>query len=99
MPRPSEGRGLGGRRGEHSAGQCTVVSGYSGGDGGVECVDGDGVGGTVGFGVVPKHLREFKAIGEGWRHGSADQAAGFRGLTGSLFVRGRVRPGTWYNGS
>ncbi len=51
------------------------MGGDAGRDGGVRGVDGEGVGGAVGVGVVEDHLGEGEGFGEVGGDGGADKAA------------------------
>lgn len=53
------------------------MGGYAGCDGGVGGVDGEGVGGAVGVGVLEDHLREVEGFCEGGGDRGADEAAGW----------------------
>ena len=52
------------------------MGGYAGRHRGVGGVDGEGVGGAVGVGVVEDHLGELERFGEVCGYGGADEAAG-----------------------
>ena len=60
--------------GQHAAGEAAVVRRDTGCDGGICSVDTDGVGGTVGVGVVGDHLGEVQGCGAGDGEGGADVA-------------------------
>ena len=59
---PAEGRRFRTRRSERPARQCPVVSGDAGRGGRFGGVDGDGVGGAVGVGIVDDHLGEVEGF-------------------------------------
>ena len=79
------------RIGEELTRETAVLRGDSGG-----CVlrgvDGDGVGGSVGVGVVGDHLREFEFGGESGEDGGAEEAGGVADHEGR-FGWGEVRRG------
>lgn len=76
MSRPSKRLPRHVRIRQTSARQTPVVRAYTGRDGRIGSVDGDGVGGAVGVGVVGHHLRQFELGGEGGGYGGAEVAGG-----------------------
>lgn len=72
MARAPEVFEAGGWGGEGAAGEGAVLGGDTGRYGGVAGVDGDGVGGALGVGVVGDHLGEGETVGDFGGDGGAD---------------------------
>lgn len=67
------------------------MGGYAGGYGWVGGVDGEGVGGAVGVGVLEDHLGQVECLCKVGGYGCADEAAG-------NLVVSRVEKGPWGDG-